>query len=266
MQNDDLGESKIDWTKYFDRIWCISFIPYRSRREAIKREFDRIGISKHPKFEWNLTFDSPYFKMCKTVLDANPPLGKLHSDTELKCWAGHYSCIKRSVLFGDERILIIEDDSRFLNDISRIKLILENMPNDYDIVMFDHSVNVPKNVYDDYKNRKVNGFYSEFEDLSSTGCYSLSRKALLKLESLYDSFIIPTDNYFSKLGDIGLKKCFSLTNLSCQATYSSSMSVVNAGINTIHSVYAKSNIVYSDYNMNDGKPYTYGSYIMEEKT
>ena len=261
MGNEDFSRLEIDWTKYFDRIWCVSFIPYAKRRDAIKREFDRIGISRHPNFQWNLTFDSPYFSMCKRVLDANPSIGKLHSTTELKCWAGHYSCIKKSVLFGDERVLIIEDDSRFLNDVSRIKLILEKMPKDYDIVLFDHFVNVPQGVYENYKSRKVNEFYSEYEDLDSCGCYSLSRKALLKLESLYDTMIIPADNYTSKISVPELKKCFSLTNLSCQATYSSSMSVSNAGVNTIHRVYAKSNIIYSEYNMNDGKPYNYGDFI-----
>lgn len=254
-------EDKIDWNKYFDRIWCISYIPYKNRRDAIKREFDRIGISNHPNLEWNLTFDSPYFSLCKRVLEANPSFGQLHSMTELKCWAAHYSCIKKSVLFGDERVLIIEDDSRFLNDITRIRKILESMPRDYDIILFDHFANVPKEVYEGYRKRAVNENFSEYEDLDSCGCYSLSKNALKKFETLYEKMIIPADNYTSKIRIPELKKCFSLTNLSCQATYASSMSVSNAGVNTIHRVYAKSNIIYSDYNMNDGKEYGYGSFI-----
>lgn len=263
MGNEDFSRLEIDWTKYFDRIWCISFIPYAKRREAIKREFDRIGIAKHPNLQWNLTFDSPYFSLCKRVLDANPSMGRLLNPTELKCWAGHYSCIKTSAALGDERVLIIEDDSRFLKDLSRMKLILDNMPLDYDVVMFDYFVCVTDDEFSAYKSRKVNEHFSEFRKLNSTGCYALSRKALLKFEEMYEHTIIPTDNYIYHTGADSLKKCFSLTNLSCQATYGRSMSVSNAGVNTIHRVYAKSNIIYSEYNMNDGKQYDYGSYIEE---
>ena len=251
---------KIDWTKYFDRIWCISYIPYAKRRDAIKREFDRIGISDHPNFEWNLTFDSPYFHMCKRVLDANPSLGRLLSDTELKCWAGHYSCIKRSALFGDERILIIEDDSRFLNDINLLESILDAFPHDYDVVLFDYSVGVSVEEFNRYKTNKVNDFYAKFVRLNSTGCYSLSKQGISTYVSEYERKIVQADVYHYGFED-GLKKCFSLKPISCQVTYGDCMSVHNAGIWTIHNVYRKSGIIYSDYNMNDGKPYDYGDCI-----
>ena len=256
-------ENKIDWAKCFDRIWCINFIPYKTRRLAIEMEFERVGISKHPKLTWNYTFDSPLFDIGMEVLRANPALGSLFSKTELKCWIAHYSCIKKSLAFGDGRILIIEDDSRFLKDVGRINEILEAMPLDYDIILFDHFANVPSETYEMYKSRVVNGFYSEYDNLDSCGCYSLSPKAMTEFERLYEKRVIPADNYTSKVPLPALKKCFSTTNLSCQATYSKSMSVDNAGINTIHRVYAKSNIIYSEYNMNDGKPYDYGSFIVE---
>jgi hypothetical protein len=165
------------------------------------------------------------------------------------------------VLFGDERVLIIEDDSRFLNDITRIRAILEKMPIFHDIILFDHFANVPAETYAEYRRRTVNDEYSEYDDLDSCGCYSLSRHALQRFEKLYETVVIPADNYTSKIPLDGLRKCFSLTNLSCQATYASSMSVSNAGANTIHRVYARSNIIYSNYNMNDGKEYGYGSVI-----
>ena len=254
---------KIDWTKYFDRIWCINFIPYRSRHDAIKREFDRIGISDHPNFMWNYTFDSPLFGIGMAVLESNPSLGRLLNATELKCWMGHYSCIKKSEAFDDSRILIIEDDSRFLKDLDKMEEILDNMPKDCDIILFDHFANVSKMEYESYKSRKINDFYSEYDTLDSCGCYSLSREAISVLSTIYEHKVIPADNYTSKLQLPLLKKCFSLKNLSCQATYVKSMSVNNAGTGTIHRVYAKSGIIYSEYNMNDGKPYDYGSFIVE---
>ena len=254
-------EKTIDWSKYFDRIWCINYIPYKNRKDAIWKEFERIGISNHKNFMWNYTFDSPLFDIGMKVLESNPRFGRLSTKTELKCWAGHYSCIKKSLAFGDNRILIIEDDSRFLNDVGLIYDILENMPENYDIVMFDYFVNVDVKTYESYRKRKINEFYSEYDNLNSTGCYSLSINALKSFADAYETYITVSDGYISDHTPEGLRKCFSLTNLSCQATYSSSMSVANAGVNTIHRVYSKSNIIYSNYNMNDGKPYDYGDFI-----
>lgn len=254
---------KIDWSSYFDRIWCINYIPYKSRRDAISKEFDRIGISDHPNFMWHYTFDSPFYGMGFEVLKANPQLGRMLNPTELKCWAAHYSCIKKSLAFGDGRILIIEDDSRFLKDVSEMQSILDSMPEDGDVILFDHFANVGGEEYGSYKERKVNDFYSEYDNLDSCGCYSLSRAAMVAFELLYERIVIPADNYTSKIPLPLLKKCFSLKNLSCQATYAKSMSVNNAGTDTIHRVYRKSGIDYSEYNMDDGRPYGYGSYILE---
>lgn len=253
----------IDWTRYFDRIWCINYIPYKSRHDAAKREFDRIGISNHPNFMWNYTFDSPLFDIGMRVLDSNPSLGKLLNKSELKCWMAHYSCLRKSEAFNDERILIIEDDSRFMKDLDKMKAILDNMPIDGDIILFDHFANINKMEYESYKARKINDFYSEYDNLDSCGCYSLSRTAICDMLKIYERKVMPADNYTSKIPLPSLRKCFSLTNLSCQATYAKSMSVNNAGTNTIHRVYAKSGIIYSEYNMNDGKPYDYGSFIRE---
>lgn len=190
--------SKIDWSKYFDSVWCINYMPYKSRHDAIKKEFDRLGITDHPNFNWNLTISSPWHDFMLQALREKHRC-KLLNTNELKCALGHYECIKKSVLRGDKRVLIVEDDSRFLRDTNEVRAILDTIPENADIIMFDYFV-LDKGAYEnDIANRRVNDKFCYFDSVNSTGCYALSEKALAAFCNAYEQFLIPSDNYISKV-------------------------------------------------------------------
>ena len=61
--------------------------------------------------------------------------------SSFSCSFGHYSIMKIAELKGYSRILILEDDIAFLNDVDEINHILDTaqseVPN-YDVCLFSH--------------------------------------------------------------------------------------------------------------------------------
>ncbi len=257
--------NKIDWTKYFDAIWCVNYKPHKVRYELIKKEFERIGILDHPNFKFHETFPSIYDKYFYNKLLAdrliNPAF--ILSEKNINAAMGHYACIKKSLLDNYEHILIIEDDIRFLKDLDMIKNILDNIPSDYDIILYDYFMHCSEKEFENYKKTQTNQYYYHYNNLSSVGCYALSKKALQLFEKLYEKIIFPPDVYTSKFGfSDSLVKYFTLKNMACQVIFSDSLSVTPGSVNGIHDMYKRSNINYDEYNMNDGKPYTFGDFIV----
>lgn len=254
----------LNWEKYFDGIWCLDYIPHLTRKNQICKEFDRIGISKHINFKFHETFPSYYDKFLYEHLLKENKLDKNFTQTpgSLNASLGHYSIIKKSILYKYERILIIENDVRFLNDINIIENTLNNLPIDYNIILFDYFVHCNMNEFKNYK--KINNYYSEYNNLASTGCYSLDLKAMQVFEHLYEEKIYPADVYTSKFDFRGiLKKAFTPHNIACQLTYNSAMNCSNGDLMAVHNMYKKVNLNYNEYNMNDGKPYNYGDILNE---
>lgn len=157
---------KLDWTKYFDAIWCISYLPYKTRKELMTKQLDRVGILDHPNFNWNITFDSPYYEYLFNQLKTTNKLSYISKLSEVKCALGHYSCIKKSQNQGYNKILILQDDVRFLKDLNQIELILNNRPENVDVIMFDKTLD-PKmvNIFFSETNRnKINEHYAKRTD------------------------------------------------------------------------------------------------------
>jgi hypothetical protein len=51
----------IKWDKYFDKIYCIHFLPTRNERiQRIEDEISRVGILSSNIFHWKYTYLSPF--------------------------------------------------------------------------------------------------------------------------------------------------------------------------------------------------------------
>jgi GR25 family glycosyltransferase involved in LPS biosynthesis len=91
---------------------------------------------------------------------------------------------------GINSILIFEDDILF-NKISVLKNIIDNIPNDYDVLKFYNSIYDKKNVI-------VNNVFFQLIDnpdkyCNSTLCYALSRKGMEAVINEYESNLVAAD-------------------------------------------------------------------------
>lgn len=257
----------MNWTKYFDAIWCIDYKPMKLRKQLILKQFERVGILNHPNFKFHQTFSSPFDNMLYQKMVQSGKIIKQYQYNQqiMNASLGHYACTKKSLIDNYNRILIIENDIRFLKDINKIQEYLNNLPNDYDIILFDYFQHCSNQEFEQYKNKhKINNFFAQYINLSSAGCYSLSNKGMKIFSQLYETKFCASDVLLAKI-DLSnlLKKCFTIKPLACQVTFSNCLNCRGKQYNVIHNVYKKNNLDYNNYNMNEGKPYNYGDYINE---
>lgn len=261
-----MGSKRIDWSRHFDAVFCLAHLQNTLRLRLIKSELERIGLLKSKVFQFEYTFQSKYCDILYAVLARNGLCRKILRPKSLNATLGHYSCIKKSAALGYDRILIIEDDMRFLKDLDAIKTQLKDIPSNADVVLFDKFV--PRNAdwNEILEKNKVNRSFVSFEHMGSTGCCMLSKKAVLKFSELYDQMLYPSDEYTSELVQAPeFMKYASIKNMACQATFSRANNILTAGnTDDLHNAYRRCGLDYSEYQMfPDGSAYDYGFCITE---
>lgn len=122
---------KIDWKKYVDQIYIVDYIGTDPEvTKHFNEELERVGIDRT---------DTSFIT---TFMNINTPLyEKLYSTFKGKfggysyafdCTIGHYYCMKLAQANNYNRILILENDCIFFDDINYIKGVLDQMNNLYE--------------------------------------------------------------------------------------------------------------------------------------
>lgn len=237
----------INWDKYFDAIWCINFAEYKDRKENISREFKRVGILNNSHFNFYTTIRSKFedflFDMTKR---AN--VNACSTNGEFNLAMGHYHCIKSSYIAGCERILMFEDDIKFLEDVDYIEKTLESIPSDADLCMFSYNPGLTQSMHKFVFEEKDDGYYTNMNySLWDSGFYMIGRKMMEKYIEAVESEVNPSDIYISQEKKIGeFKRYYSNKPLGIQLDY-------NTSLNDSHYyIYASENLDLSQY----GEKYT----------
>lgn len=209
----------INWGTYFDAIYCLSLADFTERRQLMEKELQRVGILDSDIFHWKVTVRNEFYKYIWSNSAFNTPDWWRNLFGNMNCTMGHYEIMKECIARNYDRVLIIEDDVRFLKNMQTATLILDNIPQ-ADIIMFD------KNVADRPReqlmvaaiNGKVNDYYFSFDTVSlgSTGCYALSKKAMQTITIAQEREFMPADFPINKTYDDGLVRVTSNTNLAIQ--------------------------------------------------
>lgn len=103
-------------------------------------ELDRVGLTSSGILTVHNNISSPFLETLQknVVCDDVPNEMKASS---FSCSFGHYSIMKIAELKGYSKILVLEDDISFLNDIDEIDHVLSTAvseaPN-YDVCLFSH--------------------------------------------------------------------------------------------------------------------------------
>lgn len=248
----------MDWKGKFDRIWCISYTGYPERRKPLERELDRVGILGSGVLEWHYTFKSIFDNI---LFDVTKRLKTNNCEDvgSLACSLAHYHCIKSSYGLGDERCLIMEDDIRFLKDVGEVCDIVDGLPDNADIVLFDHMWNaVEHHDHDEFVRNptgiyeRVGKHYRRFGMLLGGSCYSLSRKAMKTMVGMYETVFEAADVYTARLTEkSGLVRLCSEPRLAFQVSYPKSNNTRLRWNSDIMDMYRRNGLDFSRYADND---------------
>ena len=159
----------------FDFKAAVGFTGYAERAKMMDGEFDRVGLNGVYRI-WN--FPCPFDNVLQNHLNH---VRFMDHAGFFNSVMGHYRAIKTAYCLGSERCLIMEDDIRFLKDLNRLQDIVNDIPADADIALFDvlrpRKIPLPDFV-SHIQSDRVSRFWVKFENARSAGCYSLSRKAM----------------------------------------------------------------------------------------
>ncbi len=95
-------ENQISPWSFFDKIYCISIVEREDRRQAVGKEFERVGLAGLVEF---------------VLVDKHP------ENREQGIFESHIICLKKGLASGAEKILVFEDDV-FFYDYQADKLLV----------------------------------------------------------------------------------------------------------------------------------------------
>ena len=168
----------------FGRKTLLAFTGYKERAPGILKELDRVGMEDVDVL-WN--FPSPFDGTIQNRLSHVRLMDRIGFFSSVM---GHYRAIKAAYCLGEQRCLVMEDDVRFLRDLDKLYEIVQALPDDYDIALFDvmRPQKIPESDFVRHiKDDRVNKYWIRFVNARSAGCYSLSRKAMKRWIDAFES-------------------------------------------------------------------------------
>ena len=194
----------IDWSM-FDKIVCIHFLPYKERLEPIKKELARVGILDLPQFEW-------YFTVSNNAYESADFIGKNEvTSSNVKYTIDSINLLSKYAELGYQKVLVIEDDCKFISNTTEIAKYINNIPKDFDIVSFEYFlVNDDQHIKSYQFNKIDNEEYLKVESgwIYDTSFIAFSHKALEYLVFKQKQEIRPFDHYTFKYNDSELLHCY----------------------------------------------------------
>ena len=172
-----INYKKINYKKYFDKIYCINLNQRPERWENCLAEFKKHNI----KVERFSAIDGT-----KVEHYDNINIGAAG------CFMSHLSIFKEMVKNNWSRVLILEDDVVFAKDFSkRIPNILNNLPPSFDVVYLGASYVI--------KGKEINPFLSKVVSAGTTSSYIVSLEFANKFLENYKEINCEIDVLFAKL-------------------------------------------------------------------
>lgn len=166
-----------DLMPMIDAAFTIFFTGYKERFPHMLGELERTGLVDWTHAVWQ--FPTPYDAWERSKL---PHTAELQQRPGMWNTAkGHYRAIKTGYELGYERILIMEDDVRFLRDAGYVLEACNHLPMDWDILMLDHY-----NTFGGGGSPPGNLYWRPITGGFSTGAYIINRRAMERLIAKYE--------------------------------------------------------------------------------
>lgn len=170
------------WDRFDFKAACL-FTGYGQRKAPLYAELERVGLyDVKPMWQFPTPMDSILMRQITGRMAQHR--GTFNSGM------GHYRVIKTAYELGCGNCLVVEDDVRFLKDLNLLSDIVNDLPEDYDIALFDlfKSQKMPMTEVMHYINDcKASKYWRRFRNMRSFACYAMSRKAMGRFIRLFES-------------------------------------------------------------------------------
>lgn len=232
----------IDWSSIVDHIYCIHARQYENRLDELIYELNRVNILNSGIFD--LVQVDVYSHFWNGVHD---------------CSFNHVSCMKDAISKGYERILILEDDVRFLTDLNLINYYIENFPKDANLVLLDYVFGFFPHEVERIHILRSDNAYIDFNTLGavySAAAYIVDTTMMAHLTSNIehidykcppDYFTFYRENSIDHDVDIQLRRYVPKYNVAIQKTYMANMRMFARGGDNTYERYAAQGIDLSNY-------------------
>lgn len=195
------------WRDNFDKIYCIRWtgkglLDLEDDSYPLISELKRVGILDSGIFEMVYSVNMPsnivYYERMNGFEFPEHQLNERYIHVTMT----HYEVIKKSYELGYKRILILEDDILFLNDINKIYNIISNIPQNAGIILYDYvelpNVGNQNDLFHKYKIESESKYYHNLYSGLLSSCYSLNDEGMLyMIWCLENGPIYDIDKYFS---------------------------------------------------------------------
>lgn len=128
----DFTHRRISVDSYFDKVFYINLEKDKSRNSNMIEQFKRFGISNFERVEGVVPLGIPSLSEYRNFIK----MDHKYIIGQLGCRSAHLNCIQLAKERGYSRILILEDDSVFLQDPSLLLTQNVEILNDWDVLYF----------------------------------------------------------------------------------------------------------------------------------
>lgn len=188
----------------FDEVYCLHLAENYDKYNLMMSEYERVDIKDQVKIWWTVkrkistqignsidTLHSIYYDNIKRA-------NKNVYGAVFNCALEHYTIVKQAYLRGLNTILVLEDDIKFIDNVSAVEKAFTQLPKKWDVLKFYNGFNarqnsIPKyNGEDDLWNKITTISKSE----QSTACYAFNRDAMKFYIDSMDRCFIYADGVF----------------------------------------------------------------------
>lgn len=245
----------IHWGKYFDRIYCLHYTGHLGERICShNKELARVGILDSGIFEYRYTTKDPFERHVEHAVKRLATKDEVNR-AYVNLMLATARIYREALALGMKRILVLEDDIRFLKDLTKVKDMLENMPTSAGIVQFDKGLATDSpwdkvEFFDWVKNRLIPGTNGQFFDphaewFGSSACVAFTPQGMKDMLAALELDFGATDSSY--------RKCKSyvaaVKNLGVQCMYPSSALQVLFGRDVHHDGYTHMGLDLDEYNL-----------------
>lgn len=177
----------------FDAIYVLTSLATKDRIQSVTSQLNDSGLADTVPVH---TVFAPNSRLISHIISVLPTVEYIRKNNwAFQCTIGHYLILHDAVAREYERILVLEDDIRLINDRREFYRLLNRVPDDYDIAMLDWwpyygSRGWTSGRFADYMNSHKNEVWVRWADffvLRSSGAYMLSSKGMKTLIEIQDS-------------------------------------------------------------------------------
>ena len=233
--------SKIDWKGYFDKIYCIHFLPDKNRIPRLEKELERVGILDSGIFQYFYTVPNRYEKIYEKIFPECRPV-------YMNLGFGTLKMLKEAMYLDYGRIMVIEDDIAFLKDMDEMKRILDNMPEEHRMIQMDKAMwrdQLKSEWEPDLEKNKINDHF-----VSTKNHYVFATCNIYDREGIRDSIAV-LEKRICAPDDIPngyvRNHAVAIRNLAIQVTYSNAANLYYGDVDKLRRKYLATGVRFEDY-------------------